>query len=51
MLALTAALWEGVGWSDASKHHQGVKAAVYLAICDLCDLMPHIAVVVYGLTG
>lgn len=46
MLALTSALWEGVGWTDASKRHQGVKAAVYHAVCDLCDLIPLIAAVV-----
>lgn len=45
MLALTSALWGGVGWTDASKHHQGVKAAVYHAVCDFRDLIPLIATV------
>lgn len=51
MLALTSALWGEVGWSDALKHHQSVKAAVYHAVCDLRDLIFLIVAVVEVLTG
>lgn len=38
MFVLTSALWGGVGRTDALKHHQGVKAALYHTVCDLHDL-------------